>query len=67
MSGSPANIGEDDRVDALRLMEQALELLDRSNAPFDVGAHLDLAICRLREGLGIEPTAWGGLVARGEG
>ena len=30
----------------------ALELLDRSHAPADVGAHLDLAICRLNEELG---------------
>ena len=36
-------------VVALAHMEQALELLDRCNDAMDVGAHLDLAICRLRE------------------
>jgi hypothetical protein len=34
-------------------MEQALALLDRSAEASTVGAHLDLAICRLRETLGI--------------
>lgn len=34
---------------ALRLMEEALQRLDRCETAFDVGAHLDLAICRLRE------------------
>lgn len=32
---------------ALELMRSALELLDQANAPADLGAHLDLAICRL--------------------
>lgn len=32
---------------ALRLIEDALDLLDRSGAPADIGAHLDLARCRL--------------------
>lgn len=34
---------------ALGHMEQALELLDRLEGPDDVGAHLDLAIHRLRD------------------
>ena len=34
---------------ALELMRSALELLDEANAPADLGAHLDLAICRLEE------------------
>jgi hypothetical protein len=34
---------------ALSLMEQALGLLDRCETGLEVGAHLDLAICRLRE------------------
>jgi hypothetical protein len=34
---------------ALARMEQALELLDACDAPGEVGANLDLAICRLRE------------------
>ncbi len=33
---------------ALQLMEEALELLDQCDAPADIGAHLDLAIQRLR-------------------
>jgi hypothetical protein len=44
---------------ALSHMEAALDSLDAADAPADVGAHLDLAICRLREVLGkaVEPTA----------
>jgi hypothetical protein len=34
---------------ALALMEDALELLDKADCSADVGAHLDLAIWRLRE------------------
>jgi hypothetical protein len=33
-------------------MKTALELLDRSDDAHDVGAHLDLAICRLSELVG---------------
>ena len=36
---------------ALELMEQALHQLDEGGAPADIGAHLDLAIVRLREHL----------------
>jgi hypothetical protein len=42
-----------DGAAALSLMEQALALLDRCDAALEIGAHLDLAICRLREILGI--------------
>ena len=34
---------------AMAKMKDALELLDRADAPPDVGAHLDLAISRLAE------------------
>ena len=34
---------------ALGLMEDALDLLDGADCSADVGAHLDLAICRLRD------------------
>ena len=34
-------------VEARTLMEEALRLLDEAGASADVGAHLDLAICRL--------------------
>lgn len=37
--------------EALRLMTQALDILDQEKAPGDIGAHLDLAIHRLRETL----------------
>ena len=32
--------------EVLALMRQALQLLDRTGAPSDIGAHLDLAIIR---------------------
>lgn len=34
---------------ALICMEAALHLLDDADAPADIGAHLDLSICRLQE------------------
>jgi hypothetical protein len=34
---------------ALGLMQDALGLLDGAECSADIGAHLDLAICRLRE------------------
>lgn len=37
--------------EALTMMLQALDILDREKAPSDIGAHLDLAIQRLRETL----------------
>jgi hypothetical protein len=39
---------QEDGAEALKLMEDALELLDRCSLPADIGAHLDLAINRLR-------------------
>ena len=36
-------------VTALAYMEQALQLLDGCKGAMDVGGHLDLAICRLRD------------------
>jgi hypothetical protein len=36
---------------ALALMEQALAIIDAHGGPADAGAHLDLAIHRLREWL----------------
>jgi hypothetical protein len=36
---------------ALALMEEALELLDRTDYTLEIGPHLDLAICRLRQSL----------------
>jgi hypothetical protein len=34
---------------ALGLLEEALEMLDRFDAPAEIGAHVDLAIERLRD------------------
>jgi len=39
-------------IDALDLMRSALAILDETESPADVGAHLDLAICRLLAALG---------------
>lgn len=39
----------DDLRHALSLMETALTLIDRAETALDVGAHLDLAIERLKE------------------
>jgi len=51
MSDSAANVPPQQAVSALALMEQALALLDEVQTPGEVAGHLDLAICRLREGL----------------
>ena len=52
---------------ALALMEQALALLDRDDLAPDVGAHLDLAICRLREVLDADAAARTGPVRSAPG
>lgn len=45
---------ERDGSEALKLMEKALELLDDCDPAGHVGAHLDLAICLLRDMLNLE-------------
>lgn len=35
-------------LEAASLMTSALALLDEADAPADIGAHLDLAVCRLK-------------------
>lgn len=42
-----------DAVEALLLMERALEILDRKDPAGNVSPHLDLAIALLREQLGL--------------
>jgi hypothetical protein len=37
--------------DALASMRSALEILDITGAPMDIGAHMDLAIVRLEEAI----------------
>jgi hypothetical protein len=44
-------VGSDYLMNARQFMEAALQLLDDSNAPAQIGAHLDLALCQLREHL----------------
>ena len=38
-------------AEAMIQLQKALELLDEADAPADIGAHVDLAICRLEERL----------------
>lgn len=57
MATDSAPLRDDLLGEALRSMELALELLDRGNAPPHIGAHLDLAICRLAEELREHPSA----------
>lgn len=51
-------------MDALALMEKALELLDEAQAPPELGAHLDLATSRLRSLIFAQPKP---LIKPGEG
>ena len=56
MSGRDHAPGTDESAqeaptDALALMERALGILDANGGPVDVGAHLDLAIERLKDWL----------------
>ena len=46
---------------ALSNMESALQILDNADAPPDIGAHLDLAICRLKDAVGGFPPHAAGL------
>ena len=43
---------DDPRVRAMHFLTSALELLDKSDAPADIGAHVDVAVARLSEVLG---------------
>jgi hypothetical protein len=43
---------DDPRVRAMHFLTQALDLLDESDAPADIGAHVETAIGRLTEVLG---------------
>ena len=55
MTSELPSLAESKLADAMALMQQALELLDESQAPPDNGAHLDLAIVRLGEALAQAP------------
>lgn len=41
---------------ALTHMKSALRLLDESEAPIEIGAHLDFTICNLEEAISAEST-----------
>lgn len=47
--GLPETGSSQKMANALAMMQEALQLLDESGAPAHIGAHLDLAIVRLRE------------------
>lgn len=52
MATDPLTVGEDTLGRALGYMESALELLDAAGISAHIGAHLDLAICELRNEIG---------------
>lgn len=43
------SIDEERLLKAVAYMDCALQLVDQADAPADIGAHLDLAICRLKD------------------
>lgn len=49
MKNELPSLVESKLADAMALMQRALQLLDQTQAPADIGAHLDLAIVRLGE------------------
>lgn len=57
MPTDPISLRKEMLGEALRFMELALELLDRGRAPAHIGAHLDLAICELRDAEPDRPPA----------
>lgn len=44
-----ASLDTPDLSEAVQYLEFALQILDASDAPAQIGAHLDLALCQLRE------------------
>lgn len=51
-AASNGSVSKDQAVEALGLMQKALSLIDANDAPPDAGAHLDIAIHRLRDWVG---------------
>ncbi|MEA1070920.1 hypothetical protein [Sphingomonas sp. LY160] len=51
---------------AMRLMTEALIILDENDMPADIGAHLDLAINRLRDHMRVSIQLFVSEVANGE-
>lgn len=56
-----AKPNESDAMSALALLQEALSILDRAEAPAEIGAYVDLAISRLRERLGLPAPSVDGL------
>lgn len=48
-AASEGSNSKDQAVEALELMQRALSLIDSTDGPPDAGAHLDIAIHRLRD------------------
>jgi len=46
-----------DLSQALRQMRHALDILDELETPADIASHLDLAICRLEQSMGLGTQA----------
>ena len=51
MSQSIPEPRRSDALSALALLEKALQILDGIDAPANIGAHVELAICQLRDAL----------------
>lgn len=47
-------VREEALAEALGHLRTALELLDRAEAPGQIGAHVDLAICQLQDEIGVD-------------
>lgn len=59
MSQSIPEPNQSDGLKALALLESALEILDAVGAPGHIGAHVDFAICALREFLQAGHNSYG--------
>ena len=55
MSQSISDERRSDALSALDHLEKALQILDDIDAPANIGAHVDLAICQLRGALQATP------------
>ena len=59
MSRTILEANQSDGHRALIHLENALQILDEIDAPAHIGAHVDLAICELRDALKSEPHSKG--------
>lgn len=60
MMGQSMPLTDEDKLrKAAMHMESALQLLDDTDVSADIGAHIDLALCRLRDVLPASTTAVG--------